>query len=178
MTAVQIRLAADDEYERIDEFIRSAYEHDYGPREHGDDPMRLARNRAQAYDVWVAVDAEKGEILGSVTTASAGGSPLMEDAGPEDLTFRLLAVAPQARRRGLGAALTRHVIELARERGIPRVFLKSAPQMTGAHALYLATGFHRDPERDGLWIDGRKVLELHAFLVDIDTIPSLQENHA
>lgn len=175
MTAVQIRLATEDEYEGIDEFIRAAYEFDYGPREHGDDPMRFARNRAQVYDVWVAVDPDNGDLLGSVTTASAGGAPLMEDAEADDLTFRLLAVAPRARRRGLGAALTRHVIELARERGIARVFLKSAPQMTGAHALYLSTGFHRDPDRDGLWIDGRKVLELHAFLVDIDTIPSPQE---
>lgn len=206
---LEIRLAEPDEYEAIDRLVEVAYAHDYGPSEHGDDPMRRAANRAREYDLWVAVDAggegraagvaagdvaEAGDtgdtsdtghtgdadasvgpaanapsptLLGSVTTRRAGSRPLHEDFG-NALDLRLLAVSPDARRRGVGAALMRHIIETAQASGFEAVALKTAPNMVGAHRLYESLGFQRWPERDGLWIDGVRLLDLYSYVYPLE----------
>ncbi|TFC95616.1 MULTISPECIES: hypothetical protein [Cryobacterium] len=43
------------------------------------------------------------------------------------LDSRLLAVAPTARSRGIGAAPTRHMLTLGRERGVSRVVMIRNP---------------------------------------------------
>ena len=82
---------------------------------------------------------------------AAEGRALSEVAQPGETDFRQLAVAPSARGRGIGEALTRQVIALAAERGSHRVVMNSGPQMTGAHALYAKMGFRRLTEREGRW---------------------------
>jgi ribosomal protein S18 acetylase RimI-like enzyme len=167
VSAVDIRLAGPDDYEAVDQLVREAYEHDYGPRDHDeppqDDDPRLARVRSRGYDVWVAIDHETGELVGTVTSRRAGGPGLMEDSHDDEIDLRLLGVAPSARRRGVGALLTRHVETQARRQGFDAVFLKSAPHMLGAHRLYESLGYRRAIDRDGLIIDGRKVFDLFAF---------------
>ncbi len=172
MTGLIIRPVAPDEHDAVDALIATAYEFDYGPTPHGEDELQHSVVRAERFEVWNAADGETGELLGSITTPRDGGEQLLEDATPNELDFRLLAVSPRARRRGVGAALTRHVVDLARERGLRRVFLKSAPNMTGAHRLYESLGFRRDPDRDGLVIDGVVQFDLFAFVVDVDPIAS------
>lgn len=71
-----------------------------------------------------------------------------------ELDFRLLAVAPAARRRGIGRMLVEHVIALAAERGASRVVMNSGPQMTGAHQLYYAMGFTRLTGRETRTVEG------------------------
>ncbi len=159
--SIQIRLAGADDFELVDELVRAAYEYDYGPREHGDDPVRLAANRSKLADVWVALDDE--ELVGTITIRSASGASLQEDTRADELDFRLLGVDPTHRGRGLGKHLTEHAISIARERGNAGVFLKSAPDMIGAHRLYENLGFTRAPHRDGLVIGGEVVLDLFAF---------------
>lgn len=173
-TLVIGRVAAGD-HDAVDRLVTAAYEHDYGPRQHhGDepDPIRFSRVRSRGFDVWTARDAA-GDLVGTVTTPTAGGERLMEDSRDDELDFRLLAVAPDARRRGIGAALTRHVIDLARRRGFRRVFMKSGPDMLGAHLLYERLGFRRDPARDGLILGGRHVFDLFAFTYDISPLEDL-----
>lgn len=173
--SIEVRLVRDDEHEAVDRLVHEAYEHDYGPRDHGDDPFRRSVNRARTTEVWVAVDTDSGELLGTATVPRDGGERMMEDVRDDELDFRLLAVSPSARRRGIGALLTRHIIELARERGLRGVFMKSGPQMLGAHALYERLGFRREPERDGLIRDGVKQLDLYAFAIDVDDVPVPKE---
>ncbi|MFT4042709.1 MAG: GNAT family N-acetyltransferase [Gordonia sp. (in: high G+C Gram-positive bacteria)] len=166
MSAIEIVLAGPDDHDAVDELVTAAYAHDYGPREHNDDELRHSVVRSTRFDVWIARDDRT--LLGSITTASDHGEKLLEDTRADELDFRLLAVSPAARRLGIGSTLTTHVITLARQRHLRGVFLKSAPQMTGAHRLYESLGFRRDRDRDGLIVGGVRQFDLYAFAIDID----------
>jgi ribosomal protein S18 acetylase RimI-like enzyme len=60
----------------------------------------------------------------------------------------MLAVAPAARGRGVGAALTSAVLDRARELGAHRVVMSSLHLMKTAHRMYERLGFTRLPESD------------------------------
>jgi ribosomal protein S18 acetylase RimI-like enzyme len=162
-----IRLARTDEYARVGDLTAEAYLASYGTL--SDDyvaSMRDVTERVRAGDVWVAVEPG-GEILGTVWVARPD-RPLADVARPGETDFRQLAVAPAARGRGIGEALTRHVIDLARERGSHRVVMNSGPEMTGAHALYAKLRFARLPEREGmLEVQPGRWIELYAFGYDL-----------
>jgi ribosomal protein S18 acetylase RimI-like enzyme len=153
MSDVLIRLATADEYEAIGDLGVAAYGHDYDISDGYRRSLRDVAARAAEHEVWVAVDRQTGQLLGSVVTPRPGGhvSELGRDG---ELDFRLLAVAPSARRRGIGRLLTEHVIALAAERGATRVVMNSGPNMTGAHQLYYSMGFTRLPERETRIVDG------------------------
>jgi ribosomal protein S18 acetylase RimI-like enzyme len=78
-----------------------------------------------------------------------------------------LAVSKAARRHGVGAALSRHVITTARARGLKKLALNVLATNTGAVALYESLGFELEARRvrefflDGRWVDG---LELALML--------------
>ena len=162
-----IRLVRTEEYERAGEVTAEAYLASYGGLSNQYvSSLRDVAGRVDDGDVWVAVDAG-GDILGTVWVARAG-KPLAEMAQPGETDFRQLAVAPSARGRGIGEALTRHVIDLARQRGSHRVVMNSGPEMTGAHALYAKLGFQRLSEREGLWeVQPGRWIELYAFGYDL-----------
>ena len=62
--------------------------------------------------------------------------------------IRLLAVAPAARGRGIGKALTRHCIERARALGRAALVLHTTRAMQSAWRMYEQLGFRRSPELD------------------------------
>ena len=169
---VTIRRARAHEYAGIDRLIAEAYAHDYGASDESGDPIRSAEVRDRTYEVWVALAAD-GELVGSVTVRAAGGPPLHEDFAENELDLRLLGVSPRARRRGVGAALMRRVAEEAGRGGFTAVALKTAPNMRVAHSLYEALGFVRAPERDGLWIGGEKLLDLHTYLLPLPRLAEI-----
>ena len=68
--------------------------------------------------------------------------------GPDEAEFRALAVAPEARGRGVGRALLRAVIDQARAAGIRQLLLSTQTTMLAAQHLYTEAGFRRLPERD------------------------------
>jgi GNAT superfamily N-acetyltransferase len=153
MSDVLIRLAAPGEYDAIAELNVAAYSHDYEISDSYRQSLRNVAARAAEHEFWVAVDRPTGQLLGSVLAPRPGGhvSELGRDG---ELDFRLLAVAPSARRRGIGRLLVEHLIALAAERGATRVVMNSGPQMTGAHQLYYAMGFTRLTERETRTVDG------------------------
>jgi ribosomal protein S18 acetylase RimI-like enzyme len=153
MSDVLIRLADPGEYEAIGELSEAAYSHDYDISDGYRRTLRDVAARAAQHEVWVAIDRHTGQLLGSVVTPRPG-SHVSELGQPGELDFRLLAVAPAARRRGIGRLLVEHVIALAAERGATRVVLNSGPQMTGAHQLYYAMGFTRLAERETRTVEG------------------------
>ncbi|RYV50235.1 GNAT family N-acetyltransferase [Pengzhenrongella frigida] len=161
---VLVRLVRVEELDRVSELSVSAYAGDFGDLS----PTYLASiadvaPRALEHEVWVAEDRATGALLGTVATPRPGShiSPL---GRPGELDFRLLAVDPAARGRGLGTLLTCHVIRLARLRGLRRVVLNSGPEMFTAHRLYERLGFVRLPERETFLPDGRR---LYAFGLDL-----------
>ncbi|GAA4410623.1 GNAT family N-acetyltransferase [Fodinibacter luteus] len=104
-----------------------------------------AAHRDAEAELWVAVD-ERG-VVGTVTFVGPG-SRLREVALDDEAEIRTLAVAPAAGGEGIGEALTRHTIELARARGFGALVLSSSTSMHAAHRLYERLGFTRLPERD------------------------------
>ena len=162
--AVVIELAGPEDYAAIDRLIEEAYAHDYGPSDPAErgDPTRSASHRAERFDVWVA--RAGGELLGSVTSRRIDGPSLHEDVPAGEIDVRLLGVASTARRRGIGALLMGHIVAEAERQGAAAVSLKTQPFMHGAHRLYDSLGFERRPDRDGLWIGGVRVLDLHGYV--------------
>ena len=144
---VHVRLIRPDEVEAVSALAVGAYAASYDLSEGYRADIGAVAERARDHEVWVAVDAGTDDLLGTVSTPREGRtmSPVAHDG---ELDFRLLAVASTARRRGVGERLVEHVLDLARERGIPRVVLNTGPDMLAAHRLYERLGFERLPERE------------------------------
>lgn len=165
-TGLTIREASPAEYDAVGRVTLRAYAHDYdiGPG-YRSDLLDVAGHAARG-EVRVAIDAESGRIAGAVWNARAG-ERLAPVARPGETDFRLLAVDPDFRGRGVGAALTEHLVELARSRGAVRLVMNSGPQMRGAHRLYEKLGFRRLLDREHeKEVDGRR-FHLFAFGLDL-----------
>jgi ribosomal protein S18 acetylase RimI-like enzyme len=102
---------------------------------------------ARAADGELLVAEVDDRVVGTVTFCPEGSS-FSEVAGQGEGEFRMLAVAPDARRRGVAEALVRACIDRSRELGYAAVVLSSLPVQTDAHRLYERLGFRRAPNRD------------------------------
>lgn len=89
------------------------------------------------------------DILGAVLVATPGG-PLSQLAGDGEAEFRLLAVAPKSRGRGVGELLVRACMDrsYAQPHAAERIVICTQPIMMAAQKLYERLGFLRAPERD------------------------------
>ncbi|WP_338013454.1 GNAT family N-acetyltransferase [Saccharothrix sp. ALI-22-I] len=105
-----------------------------------------ARTHAGQAELLVAVDVET-TVLGTVTVVRPG-TPYAEVSRDGEVEFRMLAVNPPARGRGVGEALVHAAIMRAREFGARRLAISNSKHMTTAHRLYQRLGFQRLPERD------------------------------
>lgn len=101
--------------------------------------------RAREAEVWVAVDGE--QLLGSVTFVLPG-SPWREIARDDEGEFRMLAVDPAARGRGVGRALVELCLRRARELGYAGLRMSTMDRMASAHRVYERLGFTRVVEDD------------------------------
>jgi GNAT superfamily N-acetyltransferase len=164
MTAMEIRLSRPEEHVEIGELTFDAYNGD-GLLASAASPygavLRDAARRAADADLYVAVD--DGAVLGTVTYVGGPG-PMREIAQDSEAEFRMLAVAQAARGRGVGAALTAHIIDLARAGGLQRLVCSSQRGMHAAHHVYESAGFVRLPERDWSPLPG---VQLISFMLDL-----------
>ncbi len=162
-----IRPVRHDEYDEAGRITHDAYAASYaGLSPNYLSSLRDVAGRVETGEVWVAVD-DTDAILGTVWVPRPG-ERLSELAADGELDFRQLAVDPSARGRGIGEALTRAVIDVARERGAQRVVMNSGPEMLGAHALYAKLGFRRLTEREGsIEVEPGRWIELRAFGLDL-----------
>lgn len=124
--------------------------------------LRDAATRAREAEVYVALD-EVGTLVGTVTYCPEG-SAYRELAGPGEGEFRMLAVAPEARRRGVAEALVRMCVERSEELGYDAVVLSSLPTQEQAQRVYARVGFRRTPDLDWQPHPG---LDLLAFRLDL-----------
>jgi GNAT superfamily N-acetyltransferase len=125
--------------------------------------LREAAHRAERAELLVAVDRASHELLGTVTFCLAG-SAYAEISRPGEAEFRMLAVPPDSRGRGVGHTLVRWCIDRAREAGCTSLLLSSLDRMDTAHRLYERMGFVRAPQRD--WSPGPGITLL-AFELDL-----------
>jgi ribosomal protein S18 acetylase RimI-like enzyme len=109
--------------------------------------LRDVADRAAQVPVLVAVDDASGSVLGAVTYVPGPG-PFHEGEFGDAASFRMLAVAAEARGRGVGRALVEACVDRARAAGREALSLYTRPFMTAAHRLYERLGFERVPAQD------------------------------
>ncbi|MFH9421584.1 GNAT family N-acetyltransferase [Streptomyces sp. NPDC017529] len=148
---IVIRPARPEEFEEIGELLVSAYLADgllsFGDRDPYVHELRKAAHRAEHAELLTAADAGSGAVLGTVTFV-APGTRYAEISGPAEGEFRMLAVAPGGRGRGIGEALVRACMDRARSLGLTGMVLSTQPHTLAAHRLYERLGFRHIPERD------------------------------
>ena len=103
-------------------------------------------SRVDEAQLIVATTGER--IVGAVTFYPEGSRSKVVDWPPGWAVIRLLAVAPDCRRRGIGRALTQECVRRARRRGARAVGLHTDSRMPIAQLLYSQLGFRRAPEFD------------------------------
>ncbi|WP_461122251.1 GNAT family N-acetyltransferase [Saccharothrix stipae] len=161
MADIVVRPAREDEWAAAGAITVAAYRADRHIDSHTGgyaDTLVDTRTRAREAELLVAVDVEK-TVLGTVTVVRPG-TPYAEVSRDGEVEFRMLAVSPSARGRGVGEALVRAVIVRARELGARRLVMSSSEHMTTAHRLYQRLGFQRLPERDWRPVPGVDVTAL------------------
>jgi ribosomal-protein-alanine N-acetyltransferase len=129
VTAWQLRRATGDDVEAIMELERTTFTTDAWS-EHS---MRSEIRGEHGYYL-VAFEPETPERL----DAYAG---LLAPRGAIEGDIQTIAVAPRARRNGLGRTLMLALIGEARKRGAREVFLEVRADNPGAQALYRELGF-------------------------------------
>ena len=139
---LEIRLIHPDEIDAVSQFTVDAYASAYELSPRYREELAQVADRVETQQVWVAHDPETGELLGTVTTPLPG-EHLSDFAAPGDMDFRMLAVAPAARGRGIGPQLVEHCKNLAAARGANRLVLHTGGDMGLAMALYERMGFTR-----------------------------------
>jgi ribosomal protein S18 acetylase RimI-like enzyme len=133
-----------------------------------DDPylaaLRDVATRAREAEVYVAALADPPHGLAGTVTFCPEGSPWCEVARPGEGEFRMLAVNPAARRRGVAAALVGLCVERSRELGYSGLVMSSLREQQPAHRLYERLGFRRTPELDWSPHEG---VDLITFRLDL-----------
>jgi ribosomal protein S18 acetylase RimI-like enzyme len=159
---ITIRTARPEDYAAAGEVAVEAYrtiDPDLGSYE-----SRLRDVAGRTADATVLVALVDGRVVGTATYVPGPDSTLAESDDPGDAGLRMVAVSPDAAGRGIGTALVRHALELARRGGRRRLVLLTRPQMHAAHAVYRRLGFSRAPELDESWQD----VTLLGFARDVD----------
>lgn len=145
---MQVRPVLPDEHAWVGELTVAAYHNDGhlgGAEDYYADRLRDVAGRVEEAEVFVAVADE--QVVGTVTYCPHG-SPWSELAVPGESEFRMLAVHPDGRGLGVGAALVEHCVARSRADGYTGVVICSLPDMRAAHRLYERLGFRRDPALD------------------------------
>jgi ribosomal protein S18 acetylase RimI-like enzyme len=161
MADIVVRPAREDEWAAAGAITVAAYQVDRHIDSHTGgyaDTLVDTRTRAREAELLVAVN-DGDTVLGTVTVARPG-TPYAEVSRDGEVEFRMLAVSPSARGRGVGEALVRAVIVRARELGARRLVMSSSEHMTTAHRLYQRLGFQRRPDRDWRPVPGVDVTAL------------------
>lgn len=107
--------------------------------------LRDTAHRAEQAEVLVyELD---GVIVGTVTI-TVPGSAYAEHSLSDELEFRMLAVSPDARGKGVGTALVQYVLDRGVTGGYPKVVLATIVEMAEARRIYDRLGFVPSPSRN------------------------------
>lgn len=160
---VVVREARESELDEIGEVTAEAYYGMVGMEYL--DVLRDARSRwaSPATKLLVALDDGTDGLIGTAVHA-APGSPWRDFAVDDEAEIRMLGVLASARGRGVGEALVRACVALAKAAGNPRLVLSTGPEFKDAQRLYDRLGFARVPARD--WTP-RPGLTLIAYVLEV-----------
>lgn len=147
MTAATIRPARSEDLAAVGALTVDAYQAQRLAPEAYSASLADAENRARHTDVLVAVD-DLDRVIGAVALVLNGGPYAELALAQDDAEFRMLAVGPEARGRGVGTALIQECLTRARAAGKRRMVISTGDNMTAAHRRYQALGFRRAPELD------------------------------
>lgn len=162
---LSIRMIRREEIDDVTDLLLTAYSTDYAIPDGYRQDLAAVQERARDHEVWVAVDHTQHRIVGTLTTPRAG-SRLTSAARDGEMDLRVLAVAPDARGRGVASRLMRHAVDQAQARGARRIVLTTGPEMVGAQRLYERLGFERMRDRETEVINGVRLLVYGFDLVD------------
>jgi ribosomal-protein-alanine N-acetyltransferase len=134
----------------------------------------LAALHAQAFDkAWSA------DEIGALIDGAGAFALLSEDEGPQGMIMarRLfdeaeiltLAVAPTARRKGLGRALTLACAEMLRAQGVGQLFLEVGEDNPAAIALYETCGFVQAGRRRDYYDRGGRRVDALVMRLDLNS---------
>ena len=120
-----------------------------------DEQLASERYAVQLADVAGRADRSELLVVRGVDGRGVASVALVLDGDFGEITesddeaaFRMLAVDPAVRGRGVGELLVRACLDRARTAGKRRMVLSTDPRMAAAHRLYERLGFTRLPERD------------------------------
>jgi len=154
----EIRPARPAEFDRVGDLVVDAYAamFDLGDYE---EVLRQVDVRSRNAEVVVAV--LEGSVAGTLTYVPGLG-PYAEGDDPDAAWIRMLAVGPDFRGRGIGAALVEWCVRRARDSGRRRLILHTTDPMTDAQRLYVRMGFRRAVDLDWqpddeLWLRGYRM---------------------
>jgi ribosomal-protein-alanine N-acetyltransferase len=132
-----------------------------------DDAEGLSRLHAQAFSErpWSAAEFKRLLAGPAIAFLSPGEGFVLVWALGDDAEILTLAVAPTARRRGVGKALVEAAVIDAARNGAKALFLEVAEGNVAARALYAAAGFHQTGRRRRYYASGEDALVLTRALV-------------
>jgi len=148
---IEVRRVRPDEYVDVGEVTASAW----GPTGSLEDKgwlsfrVRVADVASRDTVATVYIATELGRILGSVTLETDKRVVDEENSttlAPEEAHVRVLAVAPEARRRGVGRILMSHCADVARQNGKARLTLNTSLKNSSAQSFYESIGYTRLPD--------------------------------
>lgn len=105
----------------------------------------FARAEPTRGEMWVAEDPGTDELLGYA------GIEVSALRGEMDVIN--IAVAPEHRRRGVGEALMRWIIDLCKRKGVPLLWLRVRASNRVARRFYRRLGFKQRGRFDGYYLD-------------------------
>ncbi|WP_233188943.1 GNAT family N-acetyltransferase [Subtercola sp. Z020] len=137
-----LRVAGPNDVDAIMALETATFENDAWSR------AMMLGDLSQPYCYYLVATAATGSAPGDAPGVAPGDAPalagyagLMSPRGAADADIQTIAVAPDARRRGLGRTLMTALIAEAVARGARRVFLEVRADNPGAQTLYDALGF-------------------------------------
>jgi len=161
---IEVREATEDDFPAVAKVTERSYEQ-YADRL---GPQRWNDYRAELTDIAGKAAAgaktfivlKDGEVAGAVSLYRNSPS---DRPWPKEWTFvRALAVAPEHRGNGIGQMLMKACIEQTQAWDAPVIFLRTAPYMKSAMALYESMGFEKNEEFSEVLPNRREIM---AYLV-------------
>jgi GNAT superfamily N-acetyltransferase len=132
--AVVVRTAAAGELDQAGEVCVAAYQADGVTSSEYARLLGDARERSHTAEVLVAI-AESDQVVGTVTYVGRDG-PYAQIRRDNEAELRMLAVAPDVQRAGIGVLLVQTCIQKAVAGGLDAIAISTSTEMHSAHCFY------------------------------------------